>query len=118
MGHRWRVDSCRYRLRYVLSNLKSFWYANFYLTATYLNGRGVGSRYDGTYSGSTKVGSCTGLTGKSSSFSSSYKTFLGQYWQAQVETYEAGQGWIQWVRVLVYVLFVYNVANEPIDMES
>ncbi|KZP25281.1 glycoside hydrolase family 5 protein [Athelia psychrophila] len=64
--------------------------------ATYLNGRGVGSRYDGSFSGSTKVGSCTGLTGKSSTFSSSYKTFLGQYWQAQVETYEAGQGWIQW----------------------
>ncbi|KZP25280.1 glycoside hydrolase family 5 protein [Athelia psychrophila] len=64
--------------------------------ATYANGRGVGSRYDGTYPGSTKVGSCTGLTGKSSTFSSSYKTFLGQYWQAQVEAYEAGQGWIQW----------------------
>lgn len=64
--------------------------------AKYLNGRGVGSRYDGSYSGSTRVGSCTGLTGKASTFSSSYKTFLRQYWEAQVITYEKAQGWIQW----------------------
>ncbi|KAF8910117.1 glycoside hydrolase family 5 protein [Gymnopilus junonius] len=65
--------------------------------AKYLNGRGVGSRYAGTYPGSTAVGSCTGLTGSASTFSSSYKTFLRQYWEAQVQTYEAGnQGWIQW----------------------
>lgn len=87
--------------------------------ATYLNGRGVGARYDGTYPGSTYVGSCTGLTGSSSSFSSSYKSFLRQYWEAQVRhhsrtpiiaqahvddvtcqhqvtTYEKASGWIQW----------------------
>ncbi|EKM61608.1 glycoside hydrolase family 5 protein [Phanerochaete carnosa HHB-10118-sp] len=64
--------------------------------ATYLNGRGVGARYDGTYPGSTFVGSCDGLTGSASSFSSSYKTFLRQYWEAQVITFEKGSGWIQW----------------------
>jgi aryl-phospho-beta-D-glucosidase BglC (GH1 family) len=64
--------------------------------AKYLNGRGVGARYDGTKSGSTKVGSCTGLTGSASSFSSDYKTFLRQYWEAQVITYEKAEGWIQW----------------------
>ncbi len=64
--------------------------------AKYLNGRGVGARYDGTKSGSTKVGSCKGLTGKASSFSSDYKTFLRQYWEAQTITYEKGAGWIQW----------------------
>ncbi|KIP11128.1 glycoside hydrolase family 5 protein [Phlebiopsis gigantea 11061_1 CR5-6] len=64
--------------------------------AKYLNGRGVGARYDGSFSGSTRVGSCTGLTGSASSFSSSYKTFLRQYWEAQVQSYEAGSGWIQW----------------------
>ena len=52
--------------------------------AKYLNGRGVGSRYDGSFPGSTRVGSCTGLTGPASSFSSSYKTFLRQFWEAQV----------------------------------
>ncbi|KAJ7897187.1 glycoside hydrolase family 5 protein [Mycena olivaceomarginata] len=60
--------------------------------AKYLNGRGSGSRYDGSHSGSTRVGSCTGLTGKASSFSSSYKTFLRQFWEAQVISYEKGQG--------------------------
>ncbi|KAI0800627.1 exo-beta-1,3-glucanase [Fomes fomentarius] len=64
--------------------------------AKYLNGRGVGARYDGTKSGSSKVGSCKGLTGKASSFSSDYKTFLHQYWEAQTITYEKGAGWIQW----------------------
>ncbi|EMD32559.1 glycoside hydrolase family 5 protein [Gelatoporia subvermispora B] len=61
-----------------------------------LNGRGVGSRYDGTYPGSTKVGSCTGFTGSASTFSSSYKTFLRQFWEAQTITYEKADGWIQW----------------------
>lgn len=65
--------------------------------ATYLNGRGVGSRYDGSYPGSTAVGSCNGWTGSGSSFSSSYKTFLRQFWEAQVISYEAGaDGWLYW----------------------
>lgn len=52
--------------------------------AKYLNGRNVGARYDGTYPGSTYVGSCDGLTGSGSSFSSGYKTFLRKTWEAQV----------------------------------
>ncbi|KAF8992513.1 glycoside hydrolase superfamily, partial [Cyathus striatus] len=64
----------------------------------YLNGRGVGAHYDGSYPGSTYVGSCDGLTGNTSSFSQDYKEFLHRYWEAQVITYiyEHGQGWIQW----------------------
>jgi aryl-phospho-beta-D-glucosidase BglC (GH1 family) len=64
--------------------------------AKYLNGRGVGARYDGSYPGSTRVGSCSGLTGKASTFSASYKTFLRQFWEAQTISYEKGKGWIQW----------------------
>ncbi|TCD71174.1 exo-1,3-beta-glucanase [Steccherinum ochraceum] len=64
--------------------------------AKYLNGRGVGARYDGSFAGSTKVGSCNGLTGSASSFSSSYKTFLRQYWEAQTSTFEKASGWVQW----------------------
>jgi len=64
--------------------------------ATYLNGRGVGSRYDGSYPGSTYVGSCTGLTGSASTFSSSYMTFLRQFWEAQVISYEKADGWLMW----------------------
>ncbi len=64
--------------------------------AKYLNGRGVGSRYDGTYPGSTRVGSCQGLTGNAATFSDSYKEFLRQHWEAQVITFEKAQGWLQW----------------------
>ena len=52
--------------------------------AKYLNGRGIGSRYDGSYPGSTRVGSCQGLTGSALTFSDDYKTFLRQSWEAQV----------------------------------
>jgi aryl-phospho-beta-D-glucosidase BglC (GH1 family) len=65
--------------------------------AKYLNGRGVGSRYAGTYPGSTAVGSCNGLTGSGSTFSPSYKKFLRQIWEAQVISYEkVADGWVQW----------------------
>ncbi|KAF5366224.1 hypothetical protein D9758_005708 [Tetrapyrgos nigripes] len=64
--------------------------------AVYLNGRGVGSRYNGTYPDSPGVGSCQGLTGKASTFSPSYKTFLRKSWEAQTITFEKGAGWIQW----------------------
>ena len=64
--------------------------------AKYLNGRGIGARYDGSYPGSTRVGSCNGLTGKGSTFSQIYKDFLRKRWEAQVITFEKGQGWLQW----------------------
>jgi glucan 1,3-beta-glucosidase len=64
--------------------------------AKYLNGRGVGSRYEGTYPGSTRVGSCQGLTGNAATFSSGYKAFLKQMWEAQVVTFEKASGWIMW----------------------
>ncbi|KAF4612219.1 hypothetical protein D9613_004238 [Agrocybe pediades] len=64
--------------------------------AKYLNGRGIGSRYDGTFPGSQKIGSCEGITGKASTFSEEYKEFLRKYWEAQVITYEKAGGWIQW----------------------
>ncbi|KAG1765106.1 glycoside hydrolase family 5 protein [Suillus occidentalis] len=64
--------------------------------AKWLNGRGTGARYDGSMSGTTAVGSCTGKTGNATSFSSDYKQFMRQYWEAQIISYEKGSGWIQW----------------------
>ncbi|KAF5323381.1 hypothetical protein D9611_005596 [Ephemerocybe angulata] len=64
--------------------------------AKYLNGRGVGARYDGTYPGSSRVGSCAGFSGKAVTFSDSYKTFLRKFWEAQTKAYETERGWIQW----------------------
>jgi len=65
--------------------------------ATYLNGRGIGSRYDGSYDGETRVGSCASKTGDGSAFSSSYKQFLRQMYEAQTSAFESGgAGWIMW----------------------
>jgi glucan 1,3-beta-glucosidase len=63
-----------------------------------VNERTVGSRYAGTYAGgSTPIGNCTGLSGPASTFSSGYKAFLRQFWEAQVQTFEkASNGWIMW----------------------
>ncbi|KAI5122292.1 hypothetical protein M0805_002371 [Coniferiporia weirii] len=67
--------------------------------ALWLNGRGVGARWDGTYfptSDTPVLGSCAGLTGSSANFSSDYKTFLRQYWEVQADIGESVQGWIWW----------------------
>jgi len=65
--------------------------------ARWLNGRGVGSRYDGSYSGSPYVGSCQGKSGSGSDFSDEYKTFMRRFWDAQTQVYEQnGQGWLMW----------------------
>ncbi|KLO17187.1 glycoside hydrolase family 5 protein [Schizopora paradoxa] len=67
--------------------------------ALWLNGRNVGSRWDGTWfpgPGSPVLGSCAGLTGDSGNFSSDYKTFLRKYWEVQVDIGESVQGWVWW----------------------
>jgi glucan 1,3-beta-glucosidase len=53
----------------------------------YLNGRGVGARYDGSISkGAQRYGRCDDKTGQGSSFSQDYKEFLRRMWEAQVNT--------------------------------
>ncbi|KAJ7756388.1 glycoside hydrolase [Mycena maculata] len=66
--------------------------------ALWLNGRGVGARWDGTYNytPNTPLGTCDGWTGSYTTFSSSYMTFLRQYWEVQVMMGENVQGWIFW----------------------
>jgi len=64
--------------------------------AKYLNGRGIGARYDGTYGGNDAIGSCKGKTGPASSLDENYKKFLRKYWEAQTIAYEKAAGWIQW----------------------
>ncbi|KAH9942759.1 glycoside hydrolase [Amylocystis lapponica] len=65
--------------------------------AQWLNGRGVGARWDGTWQPNQQVfGSCAGFTGSMSNFSTSYKTFLRQYWESQVQIGESIQGWVYW----------------------
>ncbi|KAJ7127012.1 glycoside hydrolase family 5 protein [Mycena epipterygia] len=65
--------------------------------AMWLNGRGVGARWDGTwFMANPPLGSCDGWTGSYANFSSDYKTFLREYWEVQVTMGENVQGWIYW----------------------
>lgn len=62
--------------------------------AKYLNGRGVGARYDATYPGiSNPKGSCTARTGDGSNFTDFYKSYLNQMFHTQAKTYERASGW-------------------------
>lgn len=64
--------------------------------AKYLNGFGVGARYDGTYPGTTKVGDCS-WQNDVSKWSQQYKDQTRAYIEAQMTAYEAKtQGWIWW----------------------
>lgn len=65
--------------------------------ARYLNGVGFGTAYDGTLNGSTRVGSCDGLSGSATTFSDDYRVFLRKFWEAQAISYESGIGWTQWL---------------------
>lgn len=68
--------------------------------AQWLNGRGIGARYDGSYSingGSSYIGSCDGLySGTVDGLSSSYKTDIAMFIEAQMDAFEEGAGWIFW----------------------
>ncbi|KAF8335349.1 glycoside hydrolase family 5 protein [Cantharellus anzutake] len=72
------------------------WTTTPYDCAKYLNGRGLGSRYDGTYSGSSPLGVCWPFTGSSSIFNSGYKVFMRQFFEAQTSSFEKAAGWIYW----------------------
>lgn len=64
--------------------------------APYLNGFGIGARYDGTYPGSSYVGSCSGKS-NIADWDDYMKNDMRGYIEAQLETFEAvGQGWIFW----------------------
>ncbi|KAI0749793.1 glycoside hydrolase [Daedaleopsis nitida] len=65
--------------------------------AKWLNGRGVGARWDGTWQANQPTfGSCDGYTGDSSTWSDDYKKFLRKYFESQIAIGEAVQGWTFW----------------------
>ncbi|KAG0292942.1 hypothetical protein BGZ96_003471 [Linnemannia gamsii] len=67
--------------------------------ATYLNGVNVGARWDGTFATSTYRHSpdstCDGKN-DALTYTDEYKTFLKQFFLAQIEAYEQGAGWFYW----------------------
>ncbi|KAF9557434.1 glycoside hydrolase family 5 protein [Agrocybe pediades] len=67
--------------------------------AKWLNGRGVGARWDGTwFPGPSSVvhGNCSQFTGNYTTWSPDYIGFLRKYWEVQVEVGESVQGWVFW----------------------
>ena len=67
--------------------------------AKWLNGRGVGARWEGkwgTASDQHFFASCDGYTGDSSTFSKDYKDQMRKYFEVQVEVGERVQGWVFW----------------------
>ncbi|KAI9726654.1 MAG: exo-1,3-beta-glucanase [Cirrosporium novae-zelandiae] len=65
--------------------------------AKWLNGYGIGARYDGTKDGSSYIGSCDGkYTGSVSSLSSDDQYNIRRFTEAQLDAYETKTGWIFW----------------------
>ncbi|KAJ5746460.1 hypothetical protein N7520_011642 [Penicillium odoratum] len=65
--------------------------------AKYLNGKGVGARYDGTYQGSTNISSCAGKsTGTVAALPQSDRNNIRQFIEAQLDAFEKGAGWLYW----------------------
>ena len=65
--------------------------------AKWLNGKDKGARYDGTLSGSSKVGDCAGkYTGSVAALSNDDKYNIGRFIEAQLDAYEKAAGWIFW----------------------
>ncbi|MCJ1299167.1 exo-1,3-beta-glucanase [Hypocenomyce scalaris] len=66
--------------------------------AQWLNGLGLGARYDGTLAGSSYVGACTGgiFNGTVADLSSTEQSNIRQFIEAQMDAYEEHTGWIYW----------------------
>ncbi|WPH00594.1 putative Exo-beta-1,3-glucanase [Acrodontium crateriforme] len=72
------------------------WSAAMTDCASYLNGYGIGARYDGSYPGSKYVGSCNGVN-NIGSWSQTFKDDVRGYIEAQMEMFERQtQGWVFW----------------------
>ncbi|KAI0722610.1 glycoside hydrolase [Earliella scabrosa] len=92
----------------VLSTLENYSRSNLYTVsgewsnaitdcAKWLNGRGVGARWDGTWQpNQPRFGSCDGYSGDSSTWSDDYKRYLRRYFESQLAIGEAVQGWTFW----------------------
>jgi glucan 1,3-beta-glucosidase len=65
--------------------------------AKYLNGKGVGARYDGSYPGSSPIGSCDGKSvGSIDTLSGEDRDNIRRFIEGQLDAYEKGSGWLYW----------------------
>ncbi|PKI85884.1 glucan 1,3-beta-glucosidase [Malassezia vespertilionis] len=79
-----------------LYSLVGEWSPAFTDCAPELNGRFKGARYDGSFPGSTRRGSCKNRSGNANTFSNDFKKNLKKNFEAQADAYEGGVGWIMW----------------------
>lgn len=66
--------------------------------ARYLNGKGIGARYDGTFAGSEgAIGTCDGKSeGNVSDLSEEDRANIRRFIEGQLDAYEKGSGWLYW----------------------
>ncbi|KAF2657878.1 glycoside hydrolase family 5 protein [Lophiostoma macrostomum CBS 122681] len=65
--------------------------------AKYVNGFMAGNRYEGSWEGSWRVGSCAGLSGEVGGWSEEWKDDVRRYVEGQMDAFERGtDGWIFW----------------------
>jgi glucan 1,3-beta-glucosidase len=65
--------------------------------AKYLNGRGLGARYDGSYPGSSAVGSCEGkIQGSVAALSAADKSNIRRFIEVQIDAFDKKTGWLFW----------------------
>ncbi|KAJ6119452.1 hypothetical protein N7523_003732 [Penicillium sp. IBT 18751x] len=66
--------------------------------AKYLNGKGIGARYDGTFDASQgAIGSCDGKSvGNTADLSDEDRTNIRRFIEGQLDAYEKGNGWLYW----------------------
>ncbi|KAF2193746.1 glycoside hydrolase family 5 protein [Zopfia rhizophila CBS 207.26] len=65
--------------------------------APHLNGFRAGNRYEGTFPGSWRIGSCAGRSEKVSKWSQKMEDDTRKYIKTQLDAYETKtQGWIFW----------------------
>ena len=63
----------------------------------YLNGYGRGARFDGTFEGSSYIGSCDGWTsGSVAQLSEDQRQQMRRYVEAQLQAFESAAGWVWW----------------------
>ncbi|KAJ5122029.1 Exo-beta-1-3-glucanase (Exg1) [Penicillium atrosanguineum] len=66
--------------------------------AKYLNGKGIGARYDGTFDASQGAfGSCDGKSvGNTADLSDEDRVNIRRFIEGQLDAYEKGNGWLYW----------------------
>lgn len=59
-----------------------------------INDKGI--RYEGSYAGSRRMGSCQGRSGSADTFSAEYKNELAMLFAVQKKAFEYTTGWFMW----------------------